>query len=93
MEGWKEKVEKKLQTEVKGLATTTTSQQEEDQMLARLLEEAEIEESLNEVDMKRKADEQAVQEGRKPKKRRLERVVRSGVSDSQGEPLKEVGQA
>ena len=82
MEGWKEKVEKKLQTEVKGLATTTTSQQEENQMLARLLEEAEIEESLAEVDLKRKADEPTGQEGRKPKKRRL---VGWGVSDSQGE--------
>ena len=41
MEGWKEKVEKKLQIEVKGLATTSTSQQEEDQMLVRLLQEAE----------------------------------------------------
>ena len=46
MEGWKEKVEKKLQTELKELSTITTSQQEENQMLARLLEEAEIEEIL-----------------------------------------------
>ena len=43
--------------------------------------------------MKRKVDEQAVQEGRKPNKRRLERIVGWGVSYSQGEPLKEVGQA
>ena len=62
MEGWKENVEKKLQTEVKWLATPTTSQQEEYQMLLRLLEEAATEESLTEVDMKRMADEQAVQD-------------------------------
>ena len=40
--------------------------------------------------MKRKADEQTVQEGRKPKKRRLERVVGWEVSDSQEKPLDSV---
>ena len=82
MEGWKEKVEKKLQTEVKELSTCTTSQQEENQMLARLLEEAEIEESLAEMDLKRKVDDQTAHEGRKPKKRKL---VGWGVSGSQGD--------
>ena len=43
-------------------------------MLTRIMEDAEIEESLAEMDLKRKAEEQTSQEGRKPKKRRMERL-------------------
>ena len=72
MEGWKENVKKKLEIDVQGMTTTTTSHQKENQMLARFLEEAEIEESLAEVDMKRKAEEQTSQEGRKAGSQRRE---------------------
>ena len=56
-------------------------------MLTRIMEDAEIEESFAEMDLKRKAEEQTSQEGRKPKKRRMERLEGWGIGTSQGEPL------
>ena len=71
---YNEKVEKRVEIAELRLTTTTTIQQEEEQMLTRIMEDAEIEESLAEMDLKRKAEEQTSQEGRKPKKRRMERL-------------------
>ena len=82
MEGWKEKVEKRMEKAKQRITTTTTSQQEEEQMLTRTLEEVEVEESLAEMDLKRKAEEQTSHEGRKPKKRRMEKVIGWGIGTS-----------
>ena len=75
--------------EQKATNTTETSHQEANKILSRTQEEIEIEaeESLTEIDLKRKADEQVVQDGRKQKKRRLERVTGWGEGTSLEEGL------
>ena len=75
--------------ELKATNTSETSHQEANKILSRTQEEIEkeTEESLNEIDLKRKADEQVVQDGRKQKKRRLERVTGWGEGTSLEEGL------
>ena len=76
MEGWKEKVKEKAEQEAKTSSrletTTVTSIHQEDQQHEDWTQEAE--DSLEELELKRKMDDHIVHAGRKPKRLRMERL-------------------
>ena len=67
--------------------TTMTSSLQEDQQIKDLTQDAE--DSLEELELKRKLEDQIVHEGRKPKRLRMDRLEGWGVCTSPEEGLKD----
>ena len=84
MEGWKEKVKEEAILDVRASTsasldtTTMTSSLQEDQQIKYLTQDAE--DSLEELELKRKLDDQVGHAGRIPKRLRLERLEGWGMS-------------